>query len=151
MALEFFQQTIQANPQTFPLIADLWAQNLEIQYRDQVAERFKTLVPPQVLAKEEGKELPPQPPSPQEKAMQMEMKFKQAELQEKQEELRLRQESHKLEKEKHELDKLEMMLEAKKMASEMSMNVQDRQIDMKKIDMDYSAKLAKVIADLHKQ
>lgn len=151
MALEFFQQTIAANPQTFPLVADLWAQNLDIQYRDQVAERFKTMVPPQILAKEEGKELPPHPPSPQEQAIQMEMQLKQAELKEKQEELRLRQEAHQLEKEKHELDKLEMMLEAKKMATELNMNVQDRQIDMKKIDMDYSAKLAKVIADLHKQ
>lgn len=150
MALEFFQQTIAANPQTFPLIADLWAQNLDIQYRDQVAERFKTMVPPEILAKEEGKELPPKPPSPQEQAMMMEMNLRQAELKEKQEELRLREEAHALEKEKHELEKMEMMLKVKKMNQEMGIDRSKHSLDEKKLDMDYSAKMAKVIADLHK-
>lgn len=149
ISLEFFQQTLAANPQTFPLIADLWAQNLDIQYRDQVAERFKTMVPPQILAKEEGKELPPQPPSPQEQAMQMEMQLKQAQLKEKQEELRLREQAHQLEKEKHELEKLEMMLKAKQIAAEISMSDHDKSVEVKKMDMDYSAKIAKILSDLH--
>lgn len=149
MALEFFQETLAANPQSFPLIADLWAANLDIQYRDQVVERFKTMVPPQILAKEEGKELPPQPPSPQEQAMQMEMKLREAELKEKEEELRLRQESHQLEKEKHQLDQIKMILDAKKMAADINMNVQDRNTMMHKADLDYSAKMAKVISELH--
>ena len=58
IALEFMQQTLAANPTVFPLIADLWAKNLDVQFMPQIAERFKTLVPPQILAKEEGKELP---------------------------------------------------------------------------------------------
>lgn len=150
MALEFFQQTIATNPQTFPLVADLWAANLDVQYRDQLVERFKNMVPPDVLAKEEGKPMPPQPPSPQEQAMQMEMKLREAQLKEKEEELRLRQESHELEKEKHQLDKLKMILDAKKMASEMSMDVKDRDTILHKADLDYSAKIAKIVADLHK-
>lgn len=150
MALEFFQQTIQNNPQTFNLVADLWAENLDIQYRDQIVERFKTLVPPQILAKEEGKELPPQPPSPQEQAMQMEMEFKKAQLQEREEELRLRQEAHALEKEKHELEKLEMMLKAEKIKSEMVMDAKDRDTDNRKIELDYTAKISKIISDMRK-
>lgn len=150
MALEFFQQTIAANPQVFNLVADLWAENLDIQYRDQVVDRFKTLVPPQILAKEEGKELPPQPPSPQEQAMQMEMQLRQAQLQERQEELRLRQEAHVLEKEKHELEKLEMMLKAEKMKSEIIMDAKDRDAETRKIDLDYAAKMSKIISDMRK-
>lgn len=151
IALEFLQQTIAANPQTFPLIGDLWAQNLDVQFRDQIAERFKTLVPPEILAKEEGREPPPPKQSPQEQAMQMEMQLRQAQLKEKEEELRLRQEAHQLEKEKHELEKLEMMLKAKKMESEMSMDEMDRAVEMQKIDKDFHAKLAKIMADLRKR
>ena len=65
IALEFFQQTIANNPQVFNLIADLWAGNLDIQQMSQVKERLKTLVPPAILAKEEGKQPPPPQPDPQ--------------------------------------------------------------------------------------
>jgi hypothetical protein len=155
MALEFFQQTIQANPQTFPLVADLWAQNLDIQFRDQVAERFKTMVPPQILAKEDGKQLPPQPPSPQEQAMQMEMKLKQAELQEKQDELKIKMQEL-------ELKKADLMLKAQKNQMDNQLNVYDHKLnlqksmvthsmDKNKSEMDYSAKIAKILSDMHKQ
>lgn len=158
IALEFFQQTIAANPQTFPLIADLWAKNLDIQYMQQVADRFKTMVPPQILAKEEGKELPPQPPSPQEQAMQMEMEFKKAELQEKMEKLEL--EKRKIEKE-FQLKEIELMLEAQKAQMDAELNVYDHQaniqksvvahgLDKSKAELDYVAKLTKIVADLHK-
>lgn len=149
MALEFFQQTLQANPQVFPLIADLWAKNLDIQYMEQIVERFKTLVPPKILAKEEGKELPPQPPSPQEQAMQMEMQLKQAELKEKEDELQLRAEQHQLDRERYQLEKMKMMMEMKKVNSEIGLNMHDKKIDMHKADLDYSAKIAKIMADLH--
>jgi hypothetical protein len=153
MALEFFQQTIAANPQTFPLVADLWAQNLDIQFRDQVAERFKTMVPPQILAKEEGKQLPLQPPSPQEQAMKMEMEFKQAEIQEKQEELKIKMQEL-------ELKKADLMLKAQKNKMDNELNVYDHKLnlhksalthglDNQKAEMDYSAKMAKIISDMH--
>ena len=161
IALEFFQQTIAANPQTFPLIADLWAKNLDVQYMQQIAERFKTMVPPQVLAKEEGKELPPQPPSPQEQAMQMEMEFKKAELEEKKKKLELEEAKLELEKEEMKLKKAKLMLEAQKIQMESEINIFDHQskmqksaiahgLDHKKAELDYSAKIAKIVADMHK-
>jgi len=154
MALEFFQQTLAANPQTFPLIADLWAKNLDVQYMQQIADRFKTLVPPQILAKEEGKELPPQPPSPQEMAMQMEMQLKQADLQSKQKELDLKMQ-------KLELEKAELLLQAQKAQMDSELNIYDHQaniqksmiahgLDHKKAELDYTAKIAKIVSDLHK-
>jgi hypothetical protein len=51
IALEFMQQTLQANPQAFNLIADLWASQLDVQMMPQIRERLKNLVPPQVLKK----------------------------------------------------------------------------------------------------
>jgi hypothetical protein len=142
IALEFMQQTLQAFPQSFPLIADLWAKNLDVQFMPQMAERFKSMVPPQILAKEEGKELPPQPPSPEEQMMQQEMQIKQSQLQERAEELRIRQE-------KHELEKAELIMNAKKLASDMGMDMQKNKIDMAKADMDFSARIAKIMSDLH--
>ena len=164
IALEFFQQTLQANPQTFPLIADLWAKNLDVQYMPQIAERFKTLVPPQILAKEEGKQLPPQPPSPQEQMAQQQMmqqqqmmaineqkmKIEEQQLMERAEELRIR-------KEKHLLEQAEMILKAQEMQEKMGLEKQKIKVehgklllDADKAEKDFSAKLAQVLSSIHK-
>lgn len=164
IALEFFQQTIQANPQTFPLIADLWAKNLDVQYMPQIAERFKNLVPPQILAKEEGKELPPQPPSPQEQMMQAEMKAKQQQMMMNEQKMHLdeqalaeRAEELKIRKEKHLLDQAEMILKAQEMQEKMKLEKTRLHLDHGKLaldaskaERDFSGKLATVLADLHK-
>ena len=122
IALEFFQQTLQANPQTFPLIADLWAKNLDVQYMPQIAERFKTLVPPQIIAQEEGKKLPPQPPSPQEQMMQAQLKAQQQQMMMNEQKMHLeeqqlmeRAEELRIRKEKHLLEQAEMILKAQEM------------------------------------
>lgn len=164
IALEMFAQTIQAFPQSFPLIADLWAKNLDLQMMPQIAERFKTLVPPQVIAKEEGKELPPQPPSPQDQMMQAEMQAKQqqiamnaqkmkleeAQLAERAEELRIR-------KEKHMLEQAEMILKAQEMRTKANLDQEKLNLEHRKVshqdskaDMEFSSRLASVLGDLHK-
>lgn len=73
------------NPEVFPLIADLIASNIDIEQGPKLVERLKNIVPPQVLAKEEGQPPPPPPPNPQAALAQQEMQIKQAELQLKQE------------------------------------------------------------------
>ncbi|HHF7341057.1 TPA: portal protein [Legionella anisa] len=164
IALEFFQQTLQANPQTFPLIADLWAKNLDVQYMPQIAERFKTLVPPQIIAQEEGKQLPPQPPSPQEQMMQAQMqqqqqqmamnaqkmKIEEQQLLERAEELRIR-------KEKHILEQAEMILKAKQTNDKMTLEKQKMGLehgrlllDEERADNDFSANLARVLSEIHR-
>jgi hypothetical protein len=161
IALEFFQQTISNNPQIFPLIADLWAKNIDVQFMPQIAERFKNLVPPQVLAKEEGKELPPQGPNPQEQMMQMEMQAKQAEIKNKMAEVQIKAEKLKLEKEQNQLDHQKLMLEAQKAQQDAQLNVFDHKInlaktvathklDKERADNDFTHKLTQTLADLHK-
>lgn len=154
IALEFFQQTIQANPQTFPLIADLWAKNLDVQFMPQIAERFKTMVPPEIIAKEEGKPAPQQQPNPQAMMMQMEMQEKMGELKNKQDKLEL-------EKEKHELEKAELLLNAQKIQLDSKLDVYNHKADMErtkiahgldkeKAESVFATDLARVLADLHK-
>jgi hypothetical protein len=143
IALEMFQQTIAANPQTFPLIADLWAKNLDLQWMPQIAERFKSIVPPQILAKEDGKPIPPQPPSPQEQMMQMEMQNQKAQLVERAKELQIREE-------KHNLEKIELAMKARELQDKLKDSRHKSEIELHKADLSYSADLARILADLHK-
>ena len=164
IALEFFQQTIQANPQTFPLIADLWAKNLDVQYMPQIAQRFKSLVPPQIIAEEEGKQLPPQPPSQQEQMMQaqmaqqqQQMKMNEQKMAIEEQQLMERAEELRIRKEKHLLEQAEMIMKSQELADKrhlerQKMGLENRKIelDYDKADKDFSTKLAQVLAGIHK-
>jgi hypothetical protein len=164
IALEFFQQTLQAAPQTFPLVADLWAKNLDIQFMPQISERFKTLVPPEIIAKEEGKELPPQPPSPEEQMAQAQIQQQQQALQINEQKMKIeeqqlveRAEELKIRREKHMLDQAEMILKAQEMSRKAGLEEQKIKIDhgklllsADKMEKDFSSKIAQVLAHIHK-
>lgn len=164
IALEFFQQTLQANPQTFPLIADLWAKNLDVQYMPQIAERFKTLVPPQIIANEEGKQLPPAPPNPQEQMMQMQMKHQQQQMMMneqkmmiEEQQLKERAEELRIRKEKHMLDQAEMIMRAQEMNQKhgierdnLDLDRSRLMLDADKAEHDFASRLSAVLKDIHK-
>ena len=87
-ALESLQQVLQANPQTFNMVADLYAENLPLANNIELKNRLKTLVPPEIIeAGKTGKAVQSQGPNPEQQAMQMEAQFKQKELQLKEQEL----------------------------------------------------------------
>lgn len=170
MALEFFQETVAAsgNPQIFNLVADLWAKNLDVQFMPQIAERLQTLVPPDILAKEAGQPPPPKQPDPQAMMMQQEMQLKQAQMEEakqalqiKQGELQLKQEEMQLKREKMAVDQLELQLKAEKAKLDGSLDIYNHKaelerskithdLDSKKLDHDFNAKIAGHLVDLHK-
>lgn len=157
IALEFLQQTLQAFPQSFPLVADLWAKNLDVQFMPQMAERFKSMVPPEILAKESGEEPPPKQPSPEEQmqAQQMEMaqqqmKMNEQKMQLEEQQLIERAEELRLRKEKHMLDQAEMIMKAKEMSMKMGLDQQKNHIEIAKMDHDFTTKIAGVLADVHK-
>lgn len=161
IALEMFGETIQAYPQAFPLIADLWAGNLDIQQMELVKERFKTLVPPQILAKEEGKQLPPQPPSPQDQMMQAELKFKEAEIKTKEAEIQIKGQKLELERQQAELDQAKLFLEAQKIQTDAQLNIYDHKLnlaktvaahshDHQKTNFDFNHKISSLLADIYK-
>ena len=157
IALEFFQQTISNNPQVFNLIADLWASNLDIQQMDQVKDRLKHLVPPEILAEEEGRQMPPKQPSPEEQMMQAEMQAKQhamqiaeRKMQLEEQEIAERAEELKIRKEKHMLEQAEMVLKAHDMQMKSGIDKEKNQIEVAKMDHDFSAKIASLLSDMHK-
>lgn len=159
VALEFLQQTLQAFPQAFPLVADLWAKNLDVQFMPQMADRFKTLVPPDILAKEDNKPPPPPPPpSPEEQMMQMQMQEQQQKMQANQQKMQIeeqqlmeRAEELRIRKEKHQLEQAEMILKAQEMSSKNALAHKGHEIDMARADMDFTAKIASVLASAHKE
>jgi len=139
VALEFFAQTLQANPQAFPLIGDLWAKNLDVQYMPQIAERFETMVPPEILAKERGEAPPPPQPNPMAEMAQMQMKLQEAQLKEREEELRIRQE-------KHELDKVRLALDAQKLKVDFHQNEQKLHSENRRTNLDYASKMINALS-----
>jgi hypothetical protein len=161
IALEFLQTTLQAQPQAFPLIADLWAKNLDVQFMPQMAERFKTMVPPDILAKEEGKEPPPKQPDPQMMMMQAEMQSKQADIQAKMKEIELKAQKLELEREQMQLDQAEIFIKAQEMQDKATSDVYKHQLDVKKAeiihgqdahktDRDFEHRANQILADLYK-
>ncbi|HLA59224.1 MAG TPA: portal protein [Puia sp.] len=160
-ALEFFQETMANNPQVFPLIADLWASNLDIEQMPTVKDRLKTLVPPEILAKEEGRPPPPPKPNPQAMMMEAEMKFKQEEIKNKQAEVQVKMQKLQLEQEEIELKKAEMFLKAQQVQDKSTAEVYSHQLDLEKAravhghdkhksEIDFAHKVSSVLADLYK-
>ena len=118
-------QAMAAYPQAFPLIADLYAAQLDVQFMPQMTERLKNLVPPQILAKEEGKQLPPQPPSPQEQMMQQEQMMKQQEMKNKMADVQIKAQKLELDKQQAQIDQARLLLDAQKMQQDNQVNLYD--------------------------
>ena len=161
IALEFLQTTLQAQPQAFPLVADLWAKNLDVQFMPQIAERFKTLVPPEILAKEDGKEAPPKQPNPQMMMMQAEIQGKQADIQAKMKELQIKEQKLQLEREQMQLDQAGMFIKAQEMQNKATADVYKHKLDLEtaevihghdkhKTELDFNHKANEILADLYK-
>ena len=160
VSLEMLQGIIQAAPQVFPLIADIYAANLDVQFGPMLKERLQSLVPPEILAKEQGKPAPPKQPDPQQIMMQQQMQQQQAEMQNAQAMLQIKAQELQLKKEKQQLDQAQMMLDAQKIQAENQLNIWDHQLNLKKAqvthgldrarhDNDFSSKIASILANLH--
>ncbi len=91
-ALMSLQQVLQADPTSWTLIADLYADNLPLANTIEIKNRLKTRVPPQVIeAGKTGRMPQQQGPTPEQEAMQADAQFKQAQIQIKQQELALKE------------------------------------------------------------
>lgn len=92
-ALESLQQVLQADPQAFALIADLYAENLPLMNTIEIKNRLKTMVPPQIIEAGKTGKMPEQnkQPSPEEQAMQMQAQNQQQQNAMKAQEIQLKQ------------------------------------------------------------
>ena len=134
-----------SNPQVFPLIADLVAANINIENMPQLVERLKNIVPPQVIAKEEGKPYtpPPAPPNP----MMMEIQMKQQELQMKQRQAAL---DYQAKAQEMQQKKVDSMLDYRTKEQELTQNEQQMALDHEEALMKYEAQNRKSHAEVAK-
>lgn len=168
-ALQSLQLVLNADKsgQVFPMIADLYAENLPLDNSLELRNRLRTLVPPEIIqAGKTGQPLQPkqQGPSPQDQLVQMEMQLKQQELQHKMEEAQMQAQlkAKELELKQAELQRKAIethqdismewaTLETKK--QEMAANLQEQllryQAEMKRAEADSTHNTHKLILDHH--
>jgi hypothetical protein len=90
-ALQSLRDVLQADPTSFNLIADLYAENLPLANTIEIKNRLKTRVPPQIIEAGKTGEMPKQQgPSPDEQAVQIQAQAQQAEAQFKQEQIAIK-------------------------------------------------------------
>jgi hypothetical protein len=108
LALKSLQQVIQADPQTFSLIADLYAENLPLSNSLEIKNRLKTIVPPQIIEAGKTGKMPQEKgqgqPSPEEQAMQMQQQQMQMEMQFKQQEIEIKKQELQLKAQQQQID-----------------------------------------------
>lgn len=150
IALEFLQQTLQAFPQAFPLIADLWAKNLDVQFMPQMVERFKTMVPPDILAKENGEKAPPPQPNPQQMMAQHQMMMQQQEMKDKQTELSQKAQQIKLDADRVHNETLEVLTKMRDSHDKKILENSKLMADLEKTGLDAHNKEQERHVDLYK-
>ena len=91
-ALQSLRDVLQADPTSFNLIADLYAENLPLANTIEIKNRLKTRVPPQIIEAGKTGEMPKeQGPSPEQQAVQIQQQQAQADQQFKQAQIQLKQ------------------------------------------------------------
>lgn len=144
-ALDFYTKIAQAYPQVFNLVADLLAENTNLEKQELLVERFKTLVPPQILAKEAGQPPPPQQPDPNQMMMQQQMQVKQQELQIKQMQTQL---DYQKAVEQHKIEAARNQLDLMKMQQDTQMNALKTNAEVSKARMNYQGAVADSMAKI---
>lgn len=60
-AVDAMAQIMQGNPNIFPVIGDIWVRNQDWPGSDEISERLKTMLPPQIKdTEQDGQQIPPQ-------------------------------------------------------------------------------------------
>lgn len=112
-SLDVLIKLISAYPQAAPLVADFIAEKSGFDNTPALVERLRTLVPPDIIAKEEGKPMPQAPPDPSMILMQ-----KQIELKEKDQELQVGKLQLELQKTQAQMAKLRADIQQTQMKAE---------------------------------
>lgn len=129
LALQSLREVLQADPTSFNLIADLYAENLPLSNTLEIKNRLKTRVPPQIIEAGKTGQMPQQQgPTPEQQAVQIQQQAAQADMQFKQQQIMLKQQELAL-KEKEvqaEIEIERMKLEIAQL--ELSGNVEEQRI-----------------------
>lgn len=104
-ALQSLREVLQASPETFNLIADLYADNLPLANTIEIKNRLKTLVSPQIIeAGKTGKMPQQQGPTPEQQALQLQQQQIQIEAQYKQKQIEIKEQELQLKAQQMQVD-----------------------------------------------
>lgn len=101
-ALQSLREVLQADPETFKLVADLYADNLPLSNNLEIKNRLKTIVPPEIIEAGKTGKMPQESgqPTPQQQMMAQQQQMQQMQMQMQQRELQLKEEDIKLKQQK---------------------------------------------------
>lgn len=105
-ALQSLKEVLSADPETFRMVADLFADNLPLANNLEIKNRLKVLVPPEIIEAGKTGKIPPKndKPDPQQQMMQMQMQMQQQEMKIKEQEVQIKEEEIKLKQQKIMMD-----------------------------------------------
>lgn len=153
-ALESLQMVLQANPQLFNLIADLYVENLPLANNIELRNRLKTIVPPEIIeAGKTGQPLPPKnnPPPPE-----LVMAMKEQELKEKELQLKMMDTQMKAQAKMRELELKQKDLEVRVQHDGARVSMEWQKLEAEKLEaaakleeqeMRFRAEMARISAD----
>lgn len=101
-ALQSLREVIQVDPQTFKLVADLYAENLPLSNNLEIRNRLKTIVPPEIIEAGKTGKMPHEngQPTPEQLMLQQQMQMHQQQMQIEAKEIQLKEEEIKLKQQK---------------------------------------------------
>lgn len=101
-ALQSLREVLQADPETFKLVADLYADNLPLANNLEIKNRLKTIVPPEIIEAGKTGKMPHEngQPTPEQMMMQQQMQMQQMQVQLQQKEMQLKEEDLRLKQQK---------------------------------------------------
>ncbi len=101
-ALQSLREVLQADPETFKLVADLYADNLPLANNLEIKNRLKTLVPPEIIEAGKTGKMPQEngQPTPEQQMMQMQQQMQQQQMMFQEKELQLKEAEIKIKQQK---------------------------------------------------
>ena len=153
-ALESLQSVLQADRtgQVFPMIADLYAENLPLDNNIEIRNRLRTLVPPEIIeAGKTGQPLPPKQPQPNPEEIMLQLK--QQELQQKaqaaEQEAQRRMQELELKKSEIQRKAIESHQDMSLAWEKLEMERQQAAADLEAAILRYQGEAQRIGADLH--
>ena len=129
-ALQSLREVLQVDPDSFKLVADLYADNLPLANNLEIRNRLKTIVPPEIIEAGKTGKMPQEngQPTPEQMMMQQQMQIQQQEMALQQREVELKEEEIRLKQQKIIMDAQVAIqkLEAEKM--EAAAGIQEQEL-----------------------
>lgn len=134
-ALQSLQMVLQANPQLFQMIADLYAENLPLPNAVELRNRLKTIVPPEIIeAGRTGEQIPPKPQAPNPEMIKMQIEMEKLQL----------------EKQKLEMKAQELQLKAQKEGADVRMEQEKLQVEKLDVAAKLEEQMMRYNAEMHR-